>query len=159
MKNIKKISFVLALGMAITAICTGCGDSSSNNNSSGVEETTRKQIIKDGKDLTYIASVIGDWKTQKIVNENKNLRTLAEYVKEANVKEETVMISYNFTEDSTMSAFIAGQTFNTTYTFDGKTLTYVVPTTGESCDLLYNENDNTLSYYDEAKDIIILLGR
>lgn len=159
MKNLKKLSFILACGLAITAVFAGCTDSKSNSGSSDVQPTTRKQIIKDGKDLTYIATVIGNWKTQKIVNPNGNLRTLAEYAEEAKVKEDSVMMTFNFTEDNTVSVFIGGKTFDSTYTFDGKTLTYIVPSTGKSSELMYNPNDNTLSYIDEEKDIINILGR
>ena len=143
----KKIALLLALCMVGTAVFCGCG--SKDNGESSANESSVSQSAESSdaaQDDSAEVSVTGTWGVSEIIDADGNRQTFEEYCEAQGIDPELTGCKYNFNDDGSLIATVAGVDVEGSYEFDGSTLTLTV--NGTSTPYTYNAENDTLECTD-----------
>lgn len=143
----KKTALLLALCMIVTVLFCGCAGK--NNGESSANETAASQSAESSdtdQDGGAEAIVTGTWGISEIIYDDGNSQTFEEYCEAQGIDPELTGCKYNFNDDGSLIATVAGVDVEGSYEFDGSTLTLTA--NGASTSYTYNAENETLECID-----------
>ena len=133
--------------MIVTVLFCGCAGK--NNGESSANETAASQSAESSdtdQDGGAEVSVTGTWGISEIIDADGNSQTFEEYCEAQGVDPELTGCKYNFNDDGSLIATVAGVDVEGRYEFDGSTLTLTA--NGASTSYTYNAENETLECID-----------